>query len=191
MMKKITFLLVTLLMLTLTGRAQYKQDFHKVEYMLKVDAGYLPFMTNYGEAGDNGYYNEDMRHAAGVNVVNGACISQDFFLGVGLGYQYMARPDNMKEGWHGALAFVDIDYRPLEEEWAPMMMGRVGANYTMSDGAYGNTLTPYAELAIGVNWYYNYVYSNMERNYKSLYVTLGVAIMQQTTFLPVRIGWRF
>jgi hypothetical protein len=32
---------------------------------------------------------------------------------------------------------------------------------------------------------------NMERNWHSFYLTVGVAYMQQAIFLPVRIGWRW
>ncbi len=191
-MNKISTIFLALAMLVcVSAKAQFKQDFHKVEYMLKVEAGYLPFMTNIGHAGDNGYYNEDLRHAAGLNVINGVCISQDFFLGFGVGYNYVARPNDIAGGWHSGLAFADFDYRPIDDEWAPMLMARLGASYMMADNSYGNTLTSYAEVGIGFNWYFNYVYRNMERNYKSVYVTLGLAYMQQATFLPIRVGVRF
>lgn len=191
-MNKISTLFLTLaLAISMVAQAQFKQDYHKVEYMLKAEAGYMPFMTNVGHAGNYGYYNDDLRHVGTFSIINGACISQDFFLGIGLAYSYMARPSDYTNGWHGALAFVDFDYRPLEEEWAPMFYGRAGGSYLMGEQGYGNTLTGYAEIGLGLNWYFNYVYSNMERNYKSIYLTLGFGYMQQASYLPIRLGIRF
>ncbi|MBQ2508448.1 MAG: hypothetical protein II532_01605 [Bacteroidales bacterium] len=191
-MNKISSILLTAaLLFSLAAQAQFKQDFHKVEYMLKVEGGYMPFMTNAGHAGNFGYYNDDLRHVSTFSIINGVCVSQDFFVGLGLAYNYMARPDNFADGWHGGMAYVDFDYRPLEEEWAPMFYARAGGSYLMGEQGYGNTLTGYAELGLGLNWYFNYVYSNMERNYKSIYLTIGFAYMQQATYLPIRLGVRF
>lgn len=178
----------------ITARAQFSQDKPRCEYMLKVDAGYMPFMANVAQEGEYGYYINDLQHAAGVNVMNGLNISQDFFVGLGLGYDYFFKPgtlDNLMEGWHSGLAFVDMDYRPLKAEFAPMVAARLGANYLMSPSEYGNTLSPYGEVAVGINWHYRYKYRNMERNYLSLYLQVGYAYMQQASFLPIRLGWRF
>ena len=47
------------------------------------------------------------------------------------------------------------------------------------------------ELYGGVNWYYMHGLRNMQHNWHSFYATIGVAYLQQTVFLPVRIGWRW
>lgn len=186
-----TFFALLLILLGFGAKAQFTQDHPKVEYMLKAEVGYLPYCTNYGHAGDYGYYIENMQHMVNVNVVNGVNISQDFFLGLGLGASYVAKPSDFANGWNAAMAFVDFDYRPLNDEWSPMAYTKLGAHYMMADSPYGNTLTPYAELGVGVNWFYRHVYRNMERNYHSLYLSVGFAYCQQTTFFPIRIGWRF
>ena len=190
-MKRISFALVLLAMaLTFSAKAQYRQDHASVEYMFKADLGYMPFISNLGKAGDNGYYNDDLRHMVNVNVINGINIRQDFFLGLGLGYGYVLRPSDIGGGWHSAMGYANFDYRPIDAEWAPMAGLKLGAHYMMSDSPYGNTLTPYIEVSGGINWFFSYAVRNMERNYKSLYFELGFAYTQQTLFIPFRIGIR-
>ena len=56
-MNKLKVLVVTVLVsVSLSAAAQYSQLGKKNEFMLKVDAGYAPFMGNVGEAGDYGFY---------------------------------------------------------------------------------------------------------------------------------------
>ncbi len=191
-MDKIKKTLLTLLLLLPLGvMAQFSQDKSDYAYMFKGELGYMPFVSNMGEEGSHGYYISDLRHIAGLNLINGVNIRQDFFAGIGLGYGYVARPQDLATGWHSALAFVDLDYRPLDVEFAPMVSAKLGASYMMADIPYGNTLTPYVELSAGLNWFYRYQYRNMERNYLSLYFELGFAYTQQCAFLPLRIGVRF
>lgn len=173
---------------------QFRQDRSDVEYMFKWEAGYAPFVSNLGQPNYDGLYNinePDLRHAAGLNLINGVCLYQDFFLGLGLGYDYLAVPAKPTEGWHSALAFIDFDYRPLDMDWSPMAYARAGAHYMLRPDPLTNTLTPYLEVGLGANWYYNYYLSNYERNYRSLFFTIGVAYMQQSVFMPIRIGMRF
>lgn len=173
------------------AQAQFSQALSDYEYMFKVEAGYAPYVSNLGHPGEYGYYINDLRHTTGINVINGVCIKQDFFVGLGLGYNYVAAPSHFKNGWHSAMAFIDFDFRPLDVEFAPMIIGKLGASYMMGDTPYGNTIAPYAEVGLGINWYYNHVLSNMERNNRSIFLEVAFAYTQQTTFLPVRMGWRF
>lgn len=192
MYKSIRFVsLLFLILAATTANAQYRQDRSEFEYMFKAEAGYMPFVANLGSEGENGYYISDQRHMVNVNVINGVNFRQDFFVGLGLGYGYAAKPGNFSEGWHTAMGFVDVDYRPLREEFAPMVGAKLGASYMMSDTPYENTLTPYLELSTGINWFFRFGYRNMERNYLSLYLELAVAYTQQTVFIPVRMGFRF
>ena len=108
-----------------------------------------------------------------------------------MGYGYVAKPDDLASGWHSAMAFIDLDYRPLDVEWAPMVGAKLGGHYMMADSPYGNTFAPYVELSTGLNWFFRYEYRNMERNYLSVYVELAFAYTQQTTFIPIRLGFRF
>lgn len=190
-----TIILVALLSVVTMASAQFSQDHPKAEYMFKAELGYLPFVSNLGHAGDNGYYIEDLQHMLNLNVINGVCLDQDYFLGIGVGYSNVFIPakvmNDIMGGWHNVMAFVDFDYRPLDREWAPLFYARGGADYMMAKSAYGSTLTPYAEIGLGINWYFDYRMVNMERNYRSLYLELGFAYTQQTTFLPVRLGIRF
>ena len=183
------------LTLSFSANAQFRQDYAKVEYMFRAELGYLPYIANLGDEGEYGYYLNDMQHAVNVNVINGINISQDFFLGVGVGYNFVAKPSaigsfDFGAGWHCPMAFLDFDFRPLNEEWAPMFETKVGASYLMSDGPYDKTLTPYLEVATGANWFFRHEVRNMERNYKSLYLTIGFAYTQQTCYIPIRLGIR-
>lgn len=189
-------ILVCATMFSLSTNAQFRQDHAKVDYMFKAELGYLPFVDNLGDKGEYGYIINDMQHAVNVNVINGININQDFFLGLGLGYNFVAKPKdignlNIDQGSHCPMAFLDFDFRPLNEEWAPMFEAKIGASYLMSDGPYDNTLKPYIELATGVNWFFNHEVRNMERNYKSLYMTIAFAYTQQACYVPIRIGFRF
>ena len=179
-----------------TSQAQFRQDRHDVEYMFKAEAGYMPFISNLGKESKLGYIINNMQHGVGLNIINGVNIKQDFFLGIGLGYNFIARPEDMKNldinaGWHCPMAFVDFDFRPLDEEWAPMFGARLGASYLMSDGPYSNSLKPYVEVLTGINWFFRHEVRNMERNYMSLYLEAGIAYTQQTCYLPIRLGVRF
>lgn len=190
------FFLLSFVLVAATTQAQFRQDRHDVEYMFKGEVGYMPFISNLGVESKLGYINNDLRHGVGLNIINGVCIKQDFFLGLGLGYNLIAKPTdissfNIGEGWHCPMAFLDFDYRPLDEEWAPMFGARFGATYLMADNAYGNTLKPYVEISTGVNWFFRHEVRNMERNYMSIFLELAVAYTQQTVFLPIRFGFRF
>lgn len=196
-MKKVSVIfLFCAIVLSQSLKAQFRQDYAKVDYMFKAEMGYLPFVANLGDKGEYGYYINDMQHAVNLNVINGISIRQDFFLGLGVGYAFVAKPKdignfNISNGWHCPMAFLDFDFRPLFEEWAPMVELKAGASYLMADSPYDNTLKPYVELAAGVNWFFNHEVRNMERNYKSLYLTLAFAYTQQTCYVPIRIGFRF
>ena len=190
------FFLLVAIAISFTATAQFRQDRSDYEYMFKAEMGYMPFISNLGHEGDYGYIISNLEHGVGLNVINGVNIKQDFFIGLGLGASFIARPADMANFDFGAgmlcpKAFADFDYRPLNEEWAPMFGARVGASYLMSDGPYGNTLKPYVELLTGVNWFFRHVVRNMERNYASLYLEVGFAYTQQTCCLPIRLGIRF
>ena len=179
----------------LPAKAQFRQDHASVDPMFKAEMGYLPFVMNLGNEGDYGYLIGDLQHAVGLNIMGGINIRQDFFLGLGVGYNLVAKPSdltsfNIDAAWHCPMAFLDLDYRPINEEWAPMAGAKFGASYLMADSPYGNTLKPYIELYTGVNWFFNYVVRNMERNYMSLYLELAFAYTQQTCFVPIRLGIR-
>lgn len=194
--------------LTLPAAAQYSQLGKKNEFMMKVEAGYLPFMGNVGEAGKYGYYLNKCHHGADVNIMAGMNISQDWFLGGGAGFVYFfSDQDEMAESVMGANVFVDFDFRPIWKaimgldyqptsiKWAPEVGARLGGSLLLGNNAtYGTTITPLAEVYGGLNWYYWYHIHgmrNMARNWHSFYLTLGVAYLQQTVFLPIRIGWRW
>lgn len=194
MKRTILMLMAVIALMPVYG--QFRQDRSEVEYMFKGELGYMPFVMNFGKEGPSGYYIDNLQHAVGANIINGVNIRQDFFVGIGLGYSFVALPSDMKDfnfgaGMHCPMAFVDLDYRPLDVEWAPMVGLRGGASYLMSNGAYGNTLSPYFELSTGLNWFFRYEYRNMERNYLSVYAEVAFAYMQQACFVPVRIGIRF
>lgn len=185
-----------------SAMAQYSQDRPKVEYMFKVEAGYLHNIGNWGtpatpatttDVEGTGYNLNAYEEGMGLNVINGVNISQDFFLGGGLGYSFCApmRPARFDRSSHMAVAFVDMDFRPVGDIWAPMVGARVGGSFLMNPNNYGNTVSPYLEVYGGVNWFYDHALQQMDRNYHSLFVEVGVVMVQQTWFIPLRVGWRW
>lgn len=205
-MNKIKYLLLaTLLGISLSASAQFSQLGPKNEFMLKVEAGYAPFMGNTGEAGDFGYYLSKFHQAATMNVMAGINISQDWFLGAGVGFNYYHNLNQeLADPYPGAVFFVDFDFRPIWKaimgldyqpttiKVAPLVGGRVGGSLLMGNAdQYGTTFTPMGEFYGGINWYYRHGLRNMEHNWHSFYATIGVAFMQQTVFLPIRVGWRW
>lgn len=205
-MKNIKSVLLIVMLLTATSvSAQFTQDRPNVEYMLKIEAGYLHNVGNYGKAssnsngstnvGDaNSYYLRDHEEAFGLNIINGVNISQDFFLGGGLGYSYCMPLYQGNEGLassHLAQVFVDMDYRPIEADWAPMVGARLGGSFLMNANNYGTTMSPYVEVYTGVNWFYDHALQQMDRNYHSWFLEAGIVLQQQTIFIPVRFGWRW
>jgi hypothetical protein len=135
---------------------------------------------------------------AGVN------ISQDWFLGGGAGFNYFLSPNQAEaESYMGANVFVDMDFRPIWKaimgvdyqptsiKFAPLLGVRAGGSMLFANET---LFSPLAEVYAGLNWYYWYHFHgmrNMSRNWHSFYITLGVAYMQQTVFLPIRLGWRW
>ena len=198
-----TVLLVVMLLAATTASAQYTQDKPNVEFMFKVEAGYLHNVGNYGKPEIDGVNPSDVpsgyrlnlhEEAAGLNVMAGVNISQDFFLGGGLGYAYCYPRFKGNMGYaasqmmHG---FVDMDFRPVGETWAPMLGLRLGGSFLMNANNYGNTISPYFEFYGGLNWFYDHALQQMFRNYHSLFAEVGVVLVQQSIFIPIRVGWRW
>jgi hypothetical protein len=195
-MRKISIILVAFFILvSVSAKAQYDQNRSGWERMFKVDLGYAPFVTNPNDKENDGYYLNNLQHFGGVNVMGGLCLNQDFFAGLGAGFNYYFVPNelgkDMGNDRMGFQVYGDFDYRSLQDEFSPMVYAKAGASYMMSDGTFGNTLTPMLEVGLGCNWYFSHAVVNMERNYKSLYLTVGFAYMQQTFFLPICLGIRF
>ena len=206
MMKIKTLIFAVLVGVSLTSTAQYSQLGMKNEFMLKVEGGYGFFMGNVGEVDKKtGRYNLDKFYSmANANVMAGVNISQDWFLGGGAGFCYFpSRNQKNFESLMGANVFIDMDFRPIWKavmgldyqptsiKFAPMIGVRAGGSMLLAKNM---LFTPLAEVYGGLNWYYWYHIHgmrNMTRNWHSFYATIGVAYMQQTVFLPVRLGWRW
>ena len=202
-MKKIKALLLIVMMMAAGAvSAQFTQDRPNVEFMFKVEAGYLHNVGNYGkpkveatstDIQGTGYNLNAYEEGMGLNVMAGINISQDFFLGGGLGYSFCApmRPVRFEKSSHMAAAFIDMDFRPVGDTWAPMVGARVGGSFLMNPNNYGNTISPYLEVYGGINWFYDHALQQMDRNYHSFYAEVGIVMVQQTIFIPIRIGWRW
>lgn len=190
----------------LPAAAQYTQLGKKNEFMAKVEAGYGPFMGNIGVADEYGYYLDKFYSSANISAMAGLNISQDWFVGLGAGFNYLlSLTDEMAEPMMGFNVFADMDFRPIWKtvmgldyqpitsiKVAPLTGVRLGGSILMGNpDQYGTTFTPLVEVYGGVNWYYLHGLHNMERNWHSLYATIGVLYMQQTVFLPITVGWRW
>jgi hypothetical protein len=208
MTKYKVLVLALLTAVSLTATAQYNQLGKKNEFMLKIDGGIMPFMGNLGTAGEHGYYLGDFHSGANLSVMAGVNISQDWFVGGGAGVNYFFSPkQEVSQTAIGANVFVDMDFRPIWKavmgldyqptsiKFAPVFGVRAGGSLLFDDSdRYGTPFTPMVELYGGLNWYYWYHFNgmrNMTRNWHSFYATIGVAYMQQTVFLPIRLGWRW
>lgn len=191
-----------MLLSAVPAAAQYTQFKPATEFMFKVEAGYLHNVGNYGQPQIEGTNPADLptgyrlnlhEEAAGLNLMAGANISQDFFFGGGLGYAYCYPLYSGNVDYtasHMAHLFADMDYRPVGDTWAPMVGARVGGSFLMNPGNYGNTISPYLEVYGGINWFYDHALQQMDRNYHSLFLEVGIVLEQQTVFIPLRIGWR-
>lgn len=195
---------VVLAALSLNASAQYSQLGKKNEFMLKLELGYAPYMGNVGTAGDYGFNITKYHNAAQFNAMAGANVSQDWFIGGGAGFNYFHNLEqDVVEPMMGVSVFADVDFRPIWQglmgldyqpatiKWAPMVGVRAGVNMILDHPYYDSPLTPLLECYGGVNWYYMHGLRNMQHNWHSFYATFGVAYMQQTVFLPVRVGWRW
>ena len=196
-----------LVAISTSATAQFSQLEKKSEFMLKAELSYGPYVGNVGAAGEHGFYLDKYYNMAGVNLMLGANVSQDWFIGGGVGYSYYHNfNQNLAEPLMGANVFLDVDFRPIWEglmgidyqpatiKWAPMIGGRVGGSLLLGEeepAGYGSTITPLLEFYGGLNWYYLHGLRDMKHNWHSFYVTLGFAYMQQSVFMPVRLGWRW
>lgn len=194
-------LLIVMVVAAMSASAQYTQHRPNVEYMLKLEAGYMHNVANYGSPAIEGVNPNDRPSgfnlnahevAAGLNVINGINISQDFFLGFGLGFNYCMpqMADQTLVASQMYQAFVDMDFRPVGDIWAPMVGARLGYSMLMNSNNYGTTMAPYIEVYTGLNWFYDHALQQMDRNYHSFFVEAGVVLAQQTVFIPIRVGWR-
>jgi hypothetical protein len=197
-------LAVLLTAFAMNANAQYSQLGKNHEFMLKLELGYAPFMGNVGVAGEQGYNIDKFQNAAGVNAMAGVNLSQDWFVGGGVGYNYYHNPQQgIVTPMMGVNLFADVDFRPIWQglmgldyqpstiRWAPMIGMRAGVSMLLDHPAYGSPITPLVELYGGVNWFYLHGLRNMAHNWHAFYATVGVACLQQTIFLPIRIGWRW
>ncbi len=198
------FMAAVLTALAVNATAQYSQLEKDYQFMLKLELGYAPFMGNVGVAGEAGYNLDKFHNAAGFNAMAGVNLSQDWFVGGGAGFNYY---HNLQQGvvtpMMGVNVFADVDFRPIWQglmgldyqpatiKWAPVIGLRGGVSLLLDHPAYGSPITPLAELYGGVNWYYMHGLRNMGHNWHSFYATVGVAYLQQTVILPVRVGWRW
>ena len=195
-------ILTALMAFAATATAQYTQENPNVEYMFKIEAGFMHNAGNYGspqtdatttDATATGYRFNAWEQAMGLNIINGVNISQDFFLGGGVGYCFCApmRPVKFDKSSNMAHAFVDMDFRPVGDTWSPMVGLRVGGSFLMNPNNYGNTISPYFEFYGGLNWFYDHALQQMNRNYHSFFAEVGILFEQQSVFVPIRIGWRW
>lgn len=195
---------VVLTALMVNASAQYSQLGKSNQFMLKLELGYAPFVGNVGTAGDHGFNITRYHSAALVNAMAGVNVSQDWFIGGGVGFNYFHNLRlNDVTPMMGANVFVDVDFRPIWQglmgldyqpatiKWAPMVGARLGGSIILDHPYYGSPFTVLAECYGGVNWYYMHGLRNMQHNWHSFYATIGLAYLQQTVFLPVRVGWRW
>ncbi|MBP5536182.1 MAG: hypothetical protein J6X62_05250 [Bacteroidales bacterium] len=191
-MKRIALiLLVATLVPVVSLKAQFRQDKPNTQFMMKLEAGAMPYVSNTGVEGEYGYYVNDRQMVGSFFLAMGRNIQHDFFVGMGVGYGYFTAPAATAKGLHSGCAYIDMDYRPFQTKYAPLVSAKIGADYMMG-GAYGNTLTPYLEACAGINIYTKFRFVNHERDtYTSWYFQAGVTHTQHTFFIPARIGLRF
>ena len=191
-MKRFAFLLLLVVLgSTASVWAQYRQDRNLNKFMMKLEAGAMPYISNTGIEGEYGFIVNDRQMVGSVFMAMGINLVHDFFVGLGAGYNYFTAPSAVASAQHSATAYLDMDYRPFQTKYAPLISTKLGANYLLAT-PYGNSLKPYVEFCTGINVYTKFRFVNHERdNYSSWYFQIGVAHTQQTFFVPARIGLRF
>lgn len=195
---------IALLILPLTAAAQFSQLDGTNGFMLKLEAGYMPYLTNVGTADEFDFTIDSYHNATDLNILLGANISQDWFVGGGVGFMYLL-PVGMKtaESFMGANVFADVDFRPIWKGvmgldyqpmtiiWAPEIGARLGGSILFNHPHYDTPFSPMFEVYAGINWYYAHGLRNMALNWHSFYATVGLAYMHQAFMAPIRIGWRW
>lgn len=193
-------IIIALMLMSATASAQFSQLDGGNEFMLKIEGGYMPFIGNVGDNPEE-YPLAQFHNAANLNVMLGSNISQDWFVGGGAGFLYyhntmqgLAEPEmgvsvfadfDFRPIWQGIMG---VDYQPVTIKWAPEVGGRVGVSTLLSDVG---QISPMGEVYGGLNWYYRHGLRQMEHNWHAFYVTVGVALLHKSLFVPIRLGWRW
>ena len=181
--------------------AQYSQLEPNTTFMFKVELGYAPFIGNTGALDNDGFALAHQQNVAEVDLVAGANLAQDWFVGGGVGGQlYHSTTQQEEASMMGATVFANAEYRPARHavgatdykpvamSFAPLAGARAGVSLLMAEEM---GFTPMAEVYGGISWYYTQGLHNSTHNRHSLFATLGVAYMQGAVFLPMRLGWRW
>jgi len=189
-------IVVALMVLPLAAVAQYSQLEPNSVFMLKVEASVSPFVNTVGGPGADGYLFPNHENGAGLNVIAGANIKEEWFLGGGVGANvYGGGGLPASEMKMSAAVFADADFRPSwlgagqkAAAFVPLVGGRVGASVLLADEM---VITPLVEGNAGINWCYAHSMRGTSHKWQSIYATVGIAYMLKTVFVPIRIGWRW
>ncbi|MDA3808040.1 MAG: hypothetical protein PF440_09040 [Thiomicrorhabdus sp.] len=154
------------------------QGYSQINYSVKAETGFLiyQFNTIQIDPGPNwkGYY-LDEENGVDFNIVNGINFNNKLFAGIGIGYLNF-------EGINGLSAFSDFEYLPLKTRLRPLINLKIGYSHIWNQYQDG-TGTVLSELCLGLN------YRLTEK--LDIYSKSGVAMTQQSLFIPIRIGFRF
>ena len=170
-MKRIVYFIVLILLLGVNGYSQ-------IDYSLKVETGFLMYQYNTVQVdpGPNWKgYNLYEENGIDLNIVNGLDYKNNFFIGLGLGYQNF-------EGVNGLSIFSDFEYLPLKTRLQPLINLRIGYSHIWNQYEKG-TGTSLGELCLGINY-------KLPENF-DIFLKSGFLMTQQSFLIPIRLGFRF
>lgn len=172
-MKHLLIIFALIFCSMLTNKAQ-------VAYSGRVEAGYLHYLnrTITVEPGPNwrGYNLDNNQDGFNVIAVNGMAFHDNkLFTGVGLGFYNF-------EGIDGMAIFWDIEYLPLKKRITPLLNLRLGYNHIWNQYE-GGTGTTHTEFGFGINY-------KIKEKF-GLYIKSGLLVTQQSSLLPLTLGFRF
>ena len=85
-MKRFAFLLLLVVLgSTASVWAQYRQDRNLNKFMMKLEAGAMPYISNTGIEGEYGFIVNDRQMVGSVFMAMGINLVHDFFVGLGAG----------------------------------------------------------------------------------------------------------
>jgi hypothetical protein len=154
------------------------KGYGQINYSIKIETGFLKYRYNTirVDPGPNwkGYYLNG-ENGIDLNFINGLYYKKKLFAGIGLGYLNF-------EGINGLSLFSDLEYLPLKSKLSPLINLKIGYSHIWNQYENG-TGTALSELTIGLN------YRMTEKI--DMYIKSGFLLTQQSSLIPIRLGFRF
>ncbi|PCH75919.1 MAG: hypothetical protein COB98_07750 [Flavobacteriaceae bacterium] len=168
-------LLIALILLIVAGVKSYSQ----IAYSGKIELGYLAFKHQLLDVdpGPNyrGSHLDKGQNGKEISMSNGISIHDKWYTGIGVAYLNF-------EGINGISVYSDVDYRLLKTKLTPVFNMKLGYNHSWNQYENG-TKSVLFELGVGV------CYKLSKK--RAIYIQSGFSVIQEASFTPFRIGFKF